>query len=99
MSNAGWVGVPTTCHKQDTNRLKRKFDLKNSKPPTNNGEGACVFCPFRYGERRLQVHNTCNERDLSMAQKWVRFEEVKRQVRMKDVLVQYELMQGTEDNQ
>ena len=47
--------------------------------------------------KRGWVFNTRNERDLSMAQKWVSFEEVKSRVSIRDVLDHYELMQGTEE--
>ena len=41
--------------------------------------------------------STRNERDLSMAQNWVSFEEVKSRVHMADVLTHYGLMQGTQE--
>jgi hypothetical protein len=41
---------------------KRKETL-NSKTPTSKGEGSCVFCPFRYGERRANYLHTRDERD------------------------------------
>ena len=45
----------------------------------------------------MQFHYTRNERDPSMAQKWVSFEEVKSRVSMQDVLTHYGLMQGTQE--
>src|SRR5262249_11550932 len=56
------------------------------------------FCPFRYGEGRLSTLHTRNEREPSMAQ-YVRFDEVKSKVGMRDVLERYGLMPGAAEKQ